>query len=89
MCENFIRQSKIIIINSDFLCNINLLLVLEDGMIRTAYNLDLEADRTLSQMVLLVRAISVLEDRSGTATVTINVLDVNEHPPFCSPPVIM
>ncbi|XP_058230083.1 cadherin-related family member 4-like [Hemibagrus wyckioides] len=54
---------------------------LEDGVIRTAYNLDLEADRTLTQTVLLVRAISVLEDRSGTATVTVNVLDVNEHPP--------
>ncbi|MCJ8744200.1 hypothetical protein PDJAM_G00115710 [Pangasius djambal] len=61
----------------------------EDGVIRTAYDLDLEADRTLTQTVLLVRAISILEDRSGTATVTVNVLDVNEHPPFCSPPVII
>ncbi|KAI4876738.1 hypothetical protein NFI96_033831 [Prochilodus magdalenae] len=61
----------------------------EDGIIRTAYNLDLEADRTLERMVLLVRAFSVVENRSGTATITVNVLDVNEHPPFCSPPVIL
>lgn len=64
-------------------------LVLEDGIIRTAYNLDVEADGSLMQTVLLVRAVSVLEDRSGTAMVSVNVLDVNEHPPFCSPPVIM
>ncbi|KAL6464314.1 hypothetical protein MHYP_G00266310 [Metynnis hypsauchen] len=61
----------------------------EDGIIRTAYNLDLEADRTLIRMVLLVRALSVVENRSGTATITVNVLDVNEHPPFCSPPIIL
>ncbi|XP_036416084.1 cadherin-related family member 4-like [Colossoma macropomum] len=61
----------------------------EDGIIRTAYNLDLEADRTLMRMVLLVRALSVIENRSGTATITVHVLDVNEHPPFCSPPIIL
>lgn len=62
---------------------------LEDGIIRTAYSLDLESDRTLMRIVLLVRALSVEENRSGTATVTVNVLDVNEHPPFCSPPTIL
>ncbi|XP_030634249.1 cadherin-related family member 4-like [Chanos chanos] len=61
----------------------------EDGIIRTAFNLDLETDRTLTQTILLVRALSLSEGRSGTATVTINVLDVNEHPPFCSPPVFV
>ncbi|XP_055039749.2 cadherin-related family member 4 isoform X4 [Misgurnus anguillicaudatus] len=61
----------------------------DDGVIRTSYNLDLESDSTLTQNVLLVRAFSESEGQSGTATVTVNVLDVNEHPPFCSPDVIV
>ncbi|XP_035633721.1 cadherin-related family member 4-like [Oncorhynchus keta] len=61
----------------------------EDGVIRTAYNLDLEAERALAQSVLLVRAYSVAMERSATATVTVNVLDVNEFPPFCSPSVFV
>ncbi|XP_029631264.1 cadherin-related family member 4 isoform X1 [Salmo trutta] len=61
----------------------------EDGIIRTAYNLDLEAERALAHSVLLVRAYSVALERSATATVTVNVLDVNEFPPFCSPSVFV
>ncbi|CAB1353807.1 unnamed protein product, partial [Coregonus sp. 'balchen'] len=61
----------------------------EDGIIRTAYNLDLEAERALAQSVLLVRAYSVAVERSATATVTVNVLDVNEFPPFCFPSVFV
>ncbi|KAL2090717.1 hypothetical protein ACEWY4_012980 [Coilia grayii] len=60
-----------------------------DGVIRTSYNLDLESDRTLRKNVLLVRAFSMSEDRSGTATVTVHVQDVNEHAPLCDPPVIV
>ncbi|XP_045079153.1 cadherin-related family member 4-like [Coregonus clupeaformis] len=62
---------------------------IEDGIIRTAYNLDLEAERALAQSVLLVRAYSVAVERSATATVTVNVLDVNEFPPFCFPSVFV
>ncbi|XP_070964813.1 cadherin-3-like [Oncorhynchus clarkii lewisi] len=62
---------------------------MEDGVIRTAYNLDLEAERALAHSVLLVRAYSVAVERSATATVTVNVLDVNEFPPFCSPSVFV
>ncbi|XP_036806262.1 cadherin-related family member 4 isoform X2 [Oncorhynchus mykiss] len=61
----------------------------EDGVIRTAYNLDLEAERALAHSVLLVRAYSVAVECSATATVTVNVLDVNEFPPFCSPSVFV
>ncbi|KAM6980737.1 cadherin-related family member 4-like [Aplochiton taeniatus] len=61
----------------------------EDGVIRTAYNLDLEAERALTLGVLLVRATSLAQGRSGTATLTVNVLDVNEYPPFCSPSVFV
>ncbi|KAJ8361151.1 hypothetical protein SKAU_G00176760 [Synaphobranchus kaupii] len=39
--------------------------------------------------VLLVRAFSVSEGRRGTATVTVNVLDVNEHAPYCVPSVFV
>ena len=62
---------------------------LEDGIIRTAYNLDLEAEQALAHSVLLVEAYSLAEERSGTATITVNVLDVNEYPPFCSPSVFV
>ncbi|KAG5274817.1 hypothetical protein AALO_G00140450 [Alosa alosa] len=61
----------------------------EDGVIKTSYNLDLESDRTLEKSILLVRAFSMSEDRSGTATVTVYVQDVNEHAPLCVPPVIV
>ncbi|XP_046881066.1 cadherin-related family member 4-like isoform X1 [Hypomesus transpacificus] len=61
----------------------------EDGIIRTAYNLDLEAEQALAHSVLLVEAYSLAEERSGTATITVNVLDVNEYPPFCSPSVFV
>ncbi|XP_035244486.1 cadherin-related family member 4-like [Anguilla anguilla] len=61
----------------------------EDGIITTAFNLDLESDRSLEQRVLLVRAFSVSEGRRGTATVTVNVLDVNEHAPFCVPSIFV
>ncbi|XP_061076046.1 cadherin-related family member 4-like [Conger conger] len=61
----------------------------EDGIITTAFNLDLESDRSLEHRVLLVRAFSVSEGRRGTATVTVNVLDVNEHAPFCVPSVFV
>ncbi|KAM3877834.1 cadherin-related family member 4-like [Diretmus argenteus] len=61
----------------------------EDGVIRAAYNLDLETEPTLAHSILLVRAYSLVEQCTGTATVTISVLDVNEYPPFCSPSVFV
>ncbi|MBN3316062.1 CDHR4 protein, partial [Atractosteus spatula] len=61
----------------------------DSGIIRTAYNLDLEADLALQYSVLKVRAYSRLDRRSATATVTVTVLDVNEYPPLCFPSVFV
>ncbi|KAJ8409370.1 hypothetical protein AAFF_G00235680 [Aldrovandia affinis] len=60
-----------------------------DGIIRTVFNLDLESHRALEHSVLLVRAFTISEGRHGTATVTVSVLDVNEHAPFCDPSVFV
>ncbi|XP_066556064.1 cadherin-related family member 4-like [Amia ocellicauda] len=59
------------------------------GIIRTAYSLDLEREPVLQYRVLMVRAYSTADLCSGTATVAITVLDVNEYPPLCFPPVLV
>ncbi|XP_075040003.1 cadherin-related family member 4 [Mixophyes fleayi] len=60
------------------------------GTIKTTYNLDLDTVSSLVSTVLLVRAYDQFQrSNSATVTVTINVLDVNDIAPRCSPAVLV
>ncbi|KAG8534765.1 hypothetical protein GDO81_018600, partial [Engystomops pustulosus] len=60
------------------------------GTIRSTYNLDLETTPSLVTTVLEVRAYDRYQrSNSATVTVTINVLDVNDIAPKCSPAIIV
>ncbi|XP_041080050.1 cadherin-related family member 4-like isoform X2 [Polyodon spathula] len=60
----------------------------QDGIIRTIFELDLEANGALQWSILMIRAFSST-GRSGTATVNVTVLDVNDNPPTCTPSAIV
>ncbi|XP_058844710.1 cadherin-related family member 4-like isoform X2 [Acipenser ruthenus] len=60
----------------------------QDGIIRTTCELDLETDGDQQWSILMIRAFSTTH-RSGTATVNVTVLDVNDNPPTCTPSVIV
>ncbi|KAK1161473.1 cadherin-related family member 4-like, partial [Acipenser oxyrinchus oxyrinchus] len=60
----------------------------QDGIIRTTCELDLETNGDLQWSILMIRAFSTTH-RSGTATVNVTVLDVNDNPPTCTPSVIV
>ncbi|XP_018427695.1 PREDICTED: cadherin-related family member 4 [Nanorana parkeri] len=60
------------------------------GMIKTTFNLDLDANPSLRTTVLEVRAYNRSQHTdSATATVTITVTDVNNIAPRCSPAIVV
>ncbi|XP_040264267.1 cadherin-related family member 4 [Bufo bufo] len=60
------------------------------GTIRTTYNLDLDTSPALVSSILQVRAYDPYNrSNSASVTVTINVLDVNDIAPQCSPAIIV
>ncbi|RXM94738.1 Cadherin-related family member 4 [Acipenser ruthenus] len=60
----------------------------QDGIIRTTCELDLETNGDQQWSILMIRAFSTTH-RSGTGTVNVTVLDINDNPPTCTPSVIV